>query len=47
MWLLYVKLPGEQYTRACVSRYDQSAWTVRRSSKWCRPTYCSIGVRLH
>jgi len=31
---------GTEQIRACVSRYDQSAWIANewRSSKWC--TYC-------
>ena len=40
MWLLYVTTAGAEQIRACVSRYDQSAWNVNwwRSLKWC--TYC-------
>jgi len=28
MWLLYIQLLGAEQIRACVSCFDQSAWTA-------------------
>ena len=48
MWLLYVQLLGTEQMRACLSRYDKSAWNANQNDEGGNDAHiASTGVQLY